>query len=119
MIIDPSPLTSLRELGVRKEELFNLFELFTETLSKELDRLERMVPTTHSSPDSDNTMKRLIHRARSACASMGATTLDLQLQELICCASHEEAIKKIDSIKEIFSCTQVAFSELLKRLTSE
>lgn len=114
-LIDPTPLTALRSNGAPKASLERITKMFYEATQKTLREINSM-PLATTNVAASKPLYEIVHRARSSCATIGATALSAKLQELVTCKDEESLRAQIAEAETVLKSTQAAVQSFLEEL---
>ena len=112
-IINPAPFATLRRCGVPCEKLAGICEVFYERTADALGQIQSMLGTIDV-PVESMELRELVHRIRSACATVGAIGLDSAFQMLSLSASRAAAEQQLERLVQTFELTRQALHALLE-----
>lgn len=115
-VLDRGPLTMLVQSGINRNGLEKLRSVFCISVDEALADLSRLQPLADAAGVGLMPAGDVIHRARSACVTIGAAALGREFKAYAQCQTRLEAQQQKIEIERVYAQTREAMTKFLADL---
>lgn len=112
-LVDPTPLMQLHRSGAQPANLRKISSMFYDNVAQTLEQIESCCGQQLADPQWQRKLHEIIHRARGACASIGAESLKNEFKHLSACTDADTVNAQLNKVEVVFAETKTAVDRLL------